>query len=566
MLIHLYIKNIALIDEIHLDLHESFNILTGETGAGKSILIDSINLALGGRVNRELIRNKEEEAVVELLFQIHNETTLKILEKFGLSTDEEQCLLVSRTIQKTGRSLSRINGRLVTLSMLKEITAHLIDVHGQHEHQSLLNTSMHIELLDQFCPKELKELKQQLSILYQKYSQFKHQLNRFSFNEQEKIRQLDLLEFQLNEINQANLREEEEEKLLVKRKIYSNAQKISTGLYQVYQLLQGENQQTKSVIEQLGEVISILGELSTIDPSLNSLYQNIETIHIQLQEYNRDLSTYLVEIENDPHILDQIENRLHIIYNLKRKYGSSITEILRYKKQLESEIEILQHSQEHNEYIRKEMNKIQKQMEELCHSITIIRKKTGLQLEQQIEKHLQSLQLKDSKFKISIENKINISSNGWDKVEFLISTNIGEPVKPLTKIASGGEMSRIMLAIKTVLADVDDIETLIFDEIDTGISGRTAQKVAEKLMFIAKQHQIICITHLPQIAAMADRHYLIQKTTKNTHTTTYIHLLSDEQIIQELARLVGGAVITSTTLKNAKEMKQLANQLKVNKN
>ena len=562
MLVHLYIKNIALIDEIYLDLHESFNILTGETGAGKSILIDSINLALGDRINKNLIRNQNEEAVVELLFRVYQPTTLQILKDFGLDLDEEQCILISRTIQITGRSLCRVNGRPVTLNMLKEITTHLIDVHGQHEHQSLLNTSMHIELLDQFCSKELHILKEKLQNLHKHYNQLKNKMDHLTLNEQEKIRRLDLLEFQLLEIDQAHLIPEEEEELLLQRKISSNAQKLSTGIHRVYQLLHEENEQTISAVERLGEASNILQELCQIDPSLTLLYQNIETIHVQLQEYNRDLSFYLTEFEHDPYRLDQIENRLHLIYNLKRKYGHSIEEILRYREQIEIEIHALNHQQENAENIRNEMNNIHLQMEHLCKKISSIRKKTGLCLEKQIEEHLHSLQLKEACFKISIEKKDSISVNGWDKVEFLISTNPGESLKPLAKIASGGEMSRIMLALKTVLADVDEIETLIFDEVDAGISGRTAQKVAEKLMLIANKHQVICITHLPQIAAMADQHYQIQKTTKNSHTTTSIHRLSEEQIVEELARLAGGATITSTTLKNAKEMKQMANQLK----
>ena len=562
MLVHLYVKNIALIDEIHLDLHESFNVLTGETGAGKSILIDSINLALGGRVNKDLIRAQEEEAVVELLFKIHEPKTLKVIEDFGLGVDGDNHLLLSRTIQRTGRSLCRINGRPVTLSMLQEITKHLIDVHGQHEHQSLLNIGMHVELLDQFCSRDLEIQKQALLALHHQYHQLDEKANHLSLNEQEKIRRLDLLEFQLHEIDQAKLKPGEEEDLLSQRKIFSNAQKLSTGIHKVYQLLQLEDGEKNSAIEKLGEATGILQELTEFDPSLMLLYQNIDTLTVQLQEYNRDVFHYLENLDHDPHFLDEIEQRLHLIYQLKRKYGHSIEEILAYRDQVLQEIEELQHNQEKIGILRAEMDVIAQEMKTICHVITKDRTETALLLEKKIETNLHSLQLKEAQFKISIERKETISAQGWDRVEFLITTNPGEPLKSLAKVASGGEMSRIMLAIKTVLADVDEIETLIFDEIDTGISGRTAQKVAEKIMLIAQQHQVICITHLPQIAAMADEHYLIEKTTEGSHATTAIHHLCEKQGIEELARLVGGAAITDTTIKNAQEMKQMATQLK----
>ncbi|NLK97509.1 MAG: DNA repair protein RecN [Epulopiscium sp.] len=564
MLIHIYIKNIALIDEITLDFDECLNILTGETGAGKSILIDSINFALGERTSKEMIRSGENNALVELLFYLRNDEAVDVLKDMGIHLEEDRYLLISRSINQTGRSICRINGQTITLGMLRQVSNMLIDVHGQHQHQSLLDVGKHIELLDEFCKDDLKDYKNLIAQYYKDYKNIEKQMENLLVDEKEKDRKIDLLQFQIDEISEAKLKKNEDELLQSQLKILSNSEKLSNGIESIYAFLYDNSFKGSSACDQLGEALKILRDLSNIDSELLPVYENAENILVQLEDLSRDIRNYSKNIEHDPEELQNVENRLDLIYNLKRKYGNTIDEILEYKEKIEDELNFIINSDEKRKQLKKEHLELEKKIIELCKEISDIRKDKAKVIEDNIEKVLHELEMKEAKFSIHFSQKEHFNENGWDQVEFLISTNPGEGLKPLSKIASGGEMSRIMLALKSVLADIDEIDTLIFDEIDTGISGRAAQKVAEKLGYISRKHQVICITHLPQIAAMADQHYRIEKKVEKQKTLSSVQVLDHHQMITELARLTSGASITDITLKNAEEMKRMANELKVN--
>lgn len=564
MLIHIYIKNIALIDEITIDFDECLNILTGETGAGKSILIDSINFALGERTSKEMIRSGENNALVELLFFLKENEVTDILKNMGITIDEDRYLLISRGINQSGRNVCRINGQTVTLGMLRQVSSMLIDVHGQHQHQSLLNVGKHIELLDEFCQDMLKDYKLELLSYYKKYKNIENQMEKLLVNEKEKERKIDLLQFQIDEIGEAKLKKNEDELLQSQLRILSNSEKLSAGIEEIYTLLYDNNLKGSSAYDNLGNAIKLLSNLSSIDSQLLPIYETAENIQIQLEDMSRDIRNYKEQIDHDPDELQKVESRLDIIYNLKRKYGNTINEILEYKDKIDEELNFIINSEEKRKQLQREYIELEQKINDICKKISNIRMNKARMIEEKIEKVLHELEMKESKFSILFSKKDNFNENGWDQVEFLISTNPGESLKPLSKIASGGEMSRIMLSLKSVLAEIDEIDTLIFDEIDTGISGRTAQKVAEKLGLISRRHQVICITHLPQIAAMADRHYRIEKKVEEEKTISSIQILDKCQTITELARLTSGATITDITLKNAEEMKKMANELKLN--
>ncbi|WP_058485275.1 DNA repair protein RecN [Defluviitalea phaphyphila] len=562
MLVNIHIKNMFLIEEINIDFGEYLNILTGETGAGKSILIDSINFALGERTSKEIIRSGEKSGIVELLFYLKTNEITELLKTMGINIEEDGYLLISRSINKSGRSLCRVNGQTVTLGMLKQISSMLIDVHGQHQHQSLLDVGKHIQLLDQFCQDELREYKKQIFTYYKEYKNIEKQIDSLLGDDKERERKIDLLKFQIDEISDAKLKKDEEEHLKEQLKILSNSERLINGIEEINSLLYDNDYKGIGIYENIGRVTKLFMDLSNIDKELIPLYESIENIQIQLQDMSRDIRNYKETIEHDPDELQRVENRLNLIYNLKRKYGNTIEEILNYKEKIEKELNFIINSEETRKKLQNEYIEIEKKIKNICEKMSEIRKKKAKKIEGKIEKVLHELEMKEAKFHISFSKKENFNENGWDMVEFLISTNKGEKLKPLSKIASGGEMSRIMLALKTVLADIDKIDTLIFDEIDTGISGRTAQKVAEKLGFISRKHQVICITHLPQIASMGDNHYKIEKMMEKDKTTSYVRVLDKKDIIDEIARLISGAVITNITLKNAEEMKKMAEDFK----
>lgn len=562
MLDNLRIKNVALIDEIEIVFGKGLNILSGETGAGKSIIIDSINFVLGGRANKDFIRNGEFSAFVEALFYINNIETQNLLKESGIDIDEDNAVLIYRSFNEAGKSVCRINGRTVTLGMLKELTPYFIDLHGQHEHQSLLNQSRHIQLIDKFCPEKLVQLKTQITENYKNYKEIAKQINSISGDEKERLATIDLLAFQINEIEKAKLKRGEDEELLKKRAVINSSEKLIVSSVNALELLYGLNTDEMSASDKISKALGYIESIAELDSSKKYMAETLSGLLSNLNDISIELRDYYDNLEHDPSEIERIESRLDLIYGLKRKYGLTTNEILDYYEKIKERFDFINNSEEQINRLNARKNEIEKEILSLCKDMSAMRKIAAKNIQEQIIATLQELGMKNVQFDIQFEKKDTFSLNGFDKTEFYISPNAGEALKPLAKTASGGEMSRVMLALKTVLADVDNIETFIFDEIDTGVSGRTAQKVAEKLSLLSIKNQILCITHLPQIAAMADNHYLIEKKSVSSRTTTNIYELDNKQMIEELARLTGGAQITDVTLKAAEEMKQMAMKIK----
>lgn len=560
MLEYLYIENVALIEKIEIVFNYGLNILSGETGAGKSIIIDSINFVLGERAGKDFIHRGAEKATVEVLITVNNNSVIDEIESMGIEVDEENSILISRTINLNGKTNNRINGKNVTIGMLKEISSILIDIHGQNEHQSLFNPNKHIDMLDRFCGEKINSLKLNLAEEYKKYREILNSIDSIDGDSEKRQSKIDLYEYQIKEIDDAHLKIGEEEELIEKRKMMNSTEKLKSLTNAALEFLYRSEEM--AAVDRISSALNNLYDIYMIDSSQKKVYEDLESIYAQLEDVVTNIRHYNDNIEYEPHIIDEIENRLDLIYNLKRKYGSTLEEILKYYDTVSEKLKMILNSEHELIKLTDKKNKAEENIKKICSEISIERIKYGEKIQKHIERILNELGMKNALFSINITKKENFSSNGWDKVEFLISPNKGENLKPLAEIASGGEMSRVMLALKTVLAAVDNIETFIFDEIDTGISGRTAQQVAEKLAVIGKSHQILCITHLPQIAAMGDKHYLIEKSTVENSTTTSVIELNYEDTICELARLIGGAQITQSTMNAAKEMKELAEKLK----
>ena len=562
MLEHLHIKNVALITESEIDFEPGLNILSGETGAGKSMVIDSLNFALGERIGGNFVRKGEKSAVVEALFTVRDDTILKKLEQNGIKLEEDGTVLLTRTMNQSGKTICRINGSTVTVSMMRECAEGLMDIHGQHSHQSLLNTARHIQILDRFCGKKLEEEKQSFQTTYKKLKEIEKDLMQLMGDGKERVRKMDLLQFQMEEIGQAKLQIGEEEELLERRQILVNGEKIRNLTENSLLLLYHGTETESSAIDQLSRALEEVSDLAEYDNTIQNIYTTLSSVYAQMDDAVRDLKHYADTISQEPEELESVEERLQLIYGLKRKYGGSIEEILDFYQKAEKELDSLSNSEEIVQKLNKQKKNIEQELMKQAEILSNIRKEKAKQIQKNIEQQLWDLEMKHGKFAIAIEDKKEISLHGKDKVEFLISANAGEELKPLAKIASGGEMSRVMLALKTVLAEADSIEVFIFDEIDTGVSGRTAQKVAEKMALIGKSHQIICITHLPQIAAMADHHFLIEKTTQQEKTITTVKPLNEEESAHEIARLIGGAKMTQATWTAAKELKEQADAWK----
>ena len=558
MLLNLHVKNLAIIDEVEVYFSDHLNILTGETGAGKSVIIGSINIALGGKVSKEMIRKGADYALVELVFQIDDIHTLEKLRSLDVTIEDNQ-IIISRKIMN-GRIVNKINGENVPTVLLKKIAAYLIDIHGQHEHQSLLYKTKHMSIVDRFAGDEIVPVKNELREYYRKYLSVRRELEDTFESEEQRLRQISFLEYEINEIESARLKQGEEEELYTTFKKLSNSSQISESISSVYQCMsEGEN----SISENLGRAARALSRVCDLDESLENFASQLTDIESLVHDLNHDLTSYIDSLSFDPSLYQQIDERLTLIHNLKSKYGNSIDEIQNY---YESAIEKLDKYRDYDLYLKKltaEKEELEKELERLSKQLSSIRQKNATVLNEKILTALKDLNFMNVSFEIAIRQLDRYSEQGFDDVEFLISTNIGEDLKPLSKVASGGELSRVMLAIKSVLADNDAIDTLIFDEIDVGVSGRTAQKVSERLALIAKEHQVLCITHLPQIAAMADSHYIIEKTNDTERTTTNIYRLDLEQSVHELARILGGAEITDNVIQSAKEMKELAAKTKL---
>lgn len=552
MLVHLHVKNLALIEEAEVEFGPGLNILTGETGAGKSILLGSMQLILGGKTSRNMIRENADYALVELLFQVENPKVLKKLEALDLYPEEGQILL-SRKIMD-GRSISKINGETCTVGQMKAAAACLLDIHGQHEHQSLLYRDKQLEILDSYGRERIFPQKALVEEAYRQYRKSLEELDTLDIDEEQKNREMAFLEFEITEIENAALIPGEDEELERQYKKLSNARKIMEVLQTVHTITGYEN----GAGDMTGTALREMTKVTQYDEELESLSQTLNEADSLLNDFHRELSSYLDDLVFDEESFYQVERRLDLINNLKAKYGQEISGILSYR---DKQIEKLEKLRKYEEYFQAAKEKVQreeKKLEEASYELSKIRQEYKEQLEKKVVEGLKDLNFLDVDFAIQFDRRKNYTPNGFDDVEYEISTNPGETRKPLGQIVSGGELSRIMLALKAILADRDEMETLIFDEIDTGISGRTAQKVSEKMTVIGNHHQVLCITHLPQIAAMADTHFEIEKHVRGSETTTEIHPLNEEDSVRELARLLGGAEITAAVLENAKEMKELA--------
>lgn len=553
MLTNLHVKNLALIDEIEVEFGPGLNILTGETGAGKSIIIGSVNLALGKKMSKEMIREGEKSALVELVFQTRNPKVLDNLKEMEIDAAEGQVIITRKMSE--GRSISKINGETCTVAQIKSLAADLLDIHGQHEHQSLLYQDRQLEILDAYG-RDQGSCKKVVEKSYQVYRQLKKELAEYQMDEEARTREIAFLEFEIQEIEKAALKPGEDEELEQQFRKLSNAKKIAESLYQIHMLAGDE--EGSGAGEQVGRALRELGGIAEYDSHLKELMKVLKDVEGLLNDFNREVSEYQSGLTFSEEEFFQIEKRLDDINHLKSKFGNNIEEILLYQKRQEEKLEQMRDFEARKAEVNAKLQAAEEDLEKASHTLSKIRKSYGEALEQEIVKELQELNFADVKFKIAFSRMDHYTKNGFDTVEFQIATNPGEPIKSLSKVVSGGELSRIMLAIKTILADKDDTETLIFDEIDTGISGRTAQKVSEKMARIGRNHQVMCITHLPQIAAMADEHFEILKSVEGMETKTTIRRLSEEESILELARILGGARITTAVEENAKEMKELA--------
>lgn len=554
MLVNLHVKNFAIIDEVDVDFGRHLNILTGETGAGKSILVGSISIALGARVSPEMIGKNGDYAMVEAVFQIENEETVRQIQQMDFELDDGQ-LVISRKITEN-RSINKINGESVSAGMIRRVAALCLDIHGQHEHQSLLNKERHLEIVDEYGGEKGISLKSQVSRLYCEYTEMKKEIEQDTMSSEERARQLGFLEYEKEEIEAAALQPEEMSQIEDKYRRAANAGTIVEALGEVYQL-SGEN-----AVPAVSRGIRRLQEISGLDDAVAGFAEELLQIEGLLGDFNRDISAFMADFSFDEGELVEMERRLDCIRSLQAKYGDSYEDIMSHLQEVKDKLDKYADYESYCMKRQEAFEQLEKQLIAKCGELTEHRSKNAKCLEKKISDALSDLNFAHVDFEIQITPKENVSANGRDDVEFLIATNPGEPRRSLGKIASGGELSRIMLAIKSVFADSDQIETLIFDEIDAGISGRTAQKVSEKMSLLGKRHQIICITHLAQIAAMADSHFVIEKDVEKEKSTTGIRLLAREEAEEELARLLGGARITDAVRANAREMKAMADSLK----
>lgn len=530
MISTLHIKNIGIIDDLSIDLNEGLNVLTGETGAGKTLIIDSLGIISGGRFSKEMIRKGETNSFVEIcMYEPENENSI------------DGNIIVSREINSNGKNMCKINGRMVTVNELKNFMSKFIEIHGQNDNQSLLDNKFHLKYLDGFIGDKIIDTKKQYKEKYEKYIEIKQELKNNYGDEKERERKLDLLRYQFNEIEEANLKVNEEDNLEEKRKLMLNSEKISKNLNEA-DIAIGENS-----IDSINTAIRALEKIENIDNKYEDISSNLKNIYYELQEISRDISEHKEDVYFDEQERNEVEERLDLIYNLKRKYGNDVQEILNYKDEIEAEINHIENLDEYNNKLKKELKHLKQEMTTLAEKMHELRNEYGKVLSININKVLEDLEMKNANINIHVDyNEEEYFENGKDIVEFYITTNLGEDEKQLAKIASGGEMSRIMLAIKKVLADTDKMPVLIFDEIDTGISGKAAGAVAEKLNGISKNHQVLCISHLPSIAAIADYNYFISKRVINERTNTNIKLLNEKETLEEIARISSGEINEAT--------------------
>lgn len=552
MLENLHVKNLALIEEEDITFLDGLHILSGETGAGKSIILGALGLALGGKVSKDMLRDPGKEALVEAVFRITRDSQRKQLAELDIEPYDDEVIL-SRKITES-RSVAKVNGEMVPAIKMKEVGDIFLDIHGQNDHQSLLHKKKHLEMLDEYAKNEVGPLKERMQTAYKTYATKQQEWKEANQLDGNREREISFLEYEIKEITEANLEIGEDARFENQYRRLSNSKRIMEALSEAYQQTSGSD----GASEQVGRAVQRLHQILSYDEALEPMFESLNDIDSLLSDFNRDLSQYMAEAEFDEEMFAQIDGRLNEINRLKDKYGATIEDILATKQEKEDRLEKLMHHEAYLAKLTQALNDAKKEAEDAAFALSGMRKRYAKELSGKVEEALMDLNFLDVHFSMEFLQTDHIGADGYDDAQFMIRTNPGEPIRPLKDIASGGEMSRIMLAIKTVLAEHDDIDTLIFDEIDAGISGRTAQAVSEKLHLVAKEHQVICITHLPQIAAMADHHYLIQKDVVGNETISSIEALSYHDSIKELARMLGGTTITQTVLDNAKEMKDLA--------
>lgn len=562
MLLQLKIHNIALIDDLTVEFTEGMNCLTGETGAGKSIVIDSIECILGGRTSKDIIKTGQESAYVDGLFCCNSEKITEFFNEIGIPEEPDNTIVIHRDMNISGRNVCRINGCMTTVSMLKKLGNLLIDIHGQNDNQSLLNVDEHIKLLDLFCGDEMNSYKMQYRNKLQELSKLECKLEELSGSPQERSRMIDLYTYQLDEINNANLFDGEDDELITKRMMLLNHEKIAENLNNAYSILSGGDYSEVATRDLIDNCVDCFSQIADYSEKFNEIYNNLQNIKYSLDDIATDIRREKENAFFDKDELERINDRLDFLNDLKRKYNKTISEIIVLKDDLQNKIEKLRSSEYLVEETMAEIDTICSELYDICEDMNFARVKAAGIIEKAICTELSDVELKNASFKIEInfdidknnEGRYIFTNNGLDKVQFLVSTNAGEPVKPLAKIASGGEMSRIMLAIKTILADVDEIPTLIFDEIDTGISGIVTNRVAQKLRHISKNHQVLCVTHHAPIAAIAENNILINKNIENGKTKTYIEQLDNNGKISEVARLLDGDANSDIAILHAKNL------------
>lgn len=538
MLTNLHIRNIGIIEDLSINLNSGFNVLSGETGAGKTLIIDSLGIISGGRFSKDMIRSGENYSFVEVCFYLPNNDISK-----------EDNVIISREIYANGRNLCKINGRMVTVNELKSFMYNILDIHGQHENQSILDVDKHIKYLDDFIGEDLINLKKKYQTQFTRYNDIKLELKRNYGDEKEKQRRLDLLKYELNEIKQAKLKIKEDQDLEEKRKVLLNYEKITENIDKANVEI------NENTIDSINIAIKSIEKIEELDDKYSVILNNLKNSYYDLQELGRDIINLKGEDNFDKEYIKQVEERLDLIYLLKKKYGNNIEEIMEYSENLNKEIYEIENLEQYNNKLKQDLQILENEMQIICMRMNQIRNKYSKILKDKINYELESLEMKNAKFNIKIEKEDIFNINGKDKVEFVIKTNVGEQEGALIKIASGGEMSRIMLSIKTVLADVDKVSVLVFDEIDTGVSGTTAKAIADKIKNISKSHQVLCVTHLATIAAKADYNYYISKNVQSGKTKTKIKLLNDDEIVYEIARMASGST-TNIALKHAMELRK----------
>ncbi|MBO5520564.1 MAG: DNA repair protein RecN [Eubacterium sp.] len=555
MITNLHVKNLALIDEADVSFRPGLNILTGETGAGKSILLGSINLALGQKMTSDMIRSGADHALVELVFEIENEQVLQKLREMDIDA-EDGLLILSRKVQE-GRSLCRLNGETCTAAKLREISSLLLDIHGQHEHQSLLYPDRQLAILDAYGKDLLEKPLARMEETWHRWKEARKELDSYSLDERERQREISLLEYEIHEIEEADLRIGEDEELEKEYRRMANGKRIVEILQQVRQFTGGDG-----AGDAIGRAVHEMSTAAELDEELQTLASGLTDIDSLLSDFNRELASYLDDFSFSEEDFYRTEKRLDQLNTIKSRYGRTIGDVLQYLEEQKQKQERFAQFDERRREAEEACLQAEKERDEAAAELTQIRKRTAAELTEKIIQGLQDLNFLSVDFEITFSRSETCRKNGADEIEFQITTNPGEPLRPLAKVVSGGELSRIMLAIKALLADKDSTETLLFDEIDTGVSGRTAQKVAEKMQQIGRTHQVLCVTHLAQLAAMADHHFGISKSVENGSTQTQIGELSEEESIEEIARILGGAELTETVRENAREMRKLALQKK----